>query len=612
MTTACKSAEIDFGIYISIQYDEYITRKHPKWRVVSGTIPSSIQYKQKEEHEEAPVSWQPVCLSNTEYVQYVTEQAQEVIQWYNPKGLWLDILNIYDCSCSNCRRLMQKEGLDPESKEQRLFHHRSLIMAYYRKLFDTVKAIDPEIRIFHNSGHIFKGDRERYSYFSHLELESLPTGGWGYDHFPVSAKYATTLGKDLVGMTGRFHTMWGEFGGYKTSAALEYECCSMAAHGARCSIGDQLHPSGKMDAHTYRLIAPAYKRIAALEPYIKNSAPVSEIAVLSAEAHQFQSGKISTERGNSSDDGAARMLMELQEQFDIIDWSCDFTRYKLLVLPDSITLTEERKAKIHRFISGGGALILSASSGMAEDKTRFLIDIGADYTGRTGELSPDYILTTNRLDHTLPDSPFVIYDRPYEVKASTADVLAESRLPYFNRNPKHFCSHQHAPFRPARNNRYDAVIQKDTLVYFAHPIFLSYYKSGQPLIKYLFRAVLNTLLPERQVQVQMPSCGRISFMKSGTRYLLHLFCAQPQLRGHDVLPQKGHQQIEIIEDIIPIFNIPCRIILSAEPRRVFTAIDGRTIPFIYQSGRLSFTLERVDIHELIVIETQNGKEAPME
>ena len=37
-------------------------------------------------------------------------------------------------------------------------------------------------------------------FFSHLELESLPTGGWGYDHFPLSAKYVAGLGLDYLGM----------------------------------------------------------------------------------------------------------------------------------------------------------------------------------------------------------------------------------------------------------------------------------------------------------------------------------------------------------------------------------------------------------------------------
>ena len=32
---------------------------------------------------------------------------------------------------------------------------------------------------------------------THLELESLPTGGWGYDHFPLSARYAQTLGMPI-------------------------------------------------------------------------------------------------------------------------------------------------------------------------------------------------------------------------------------------------------------------------------------------------------------------------------------------------------------------------------------------------------------------------------
>ena len=40
------------------------------------------------------------------------------------------------------------------------------------------------------------------NYNTHLELESLPTGGWGYDHFPFSARYCQGLGVDYLGMTG--------------------------------------------------------------------------------------------------------------------------------------------------------------------------------------------------------------------------------------------------------------------------------------------------------------------------------------------------------------------------------------------------------------------------
>ena len=37
----------------------------------------------------------------------------------------------------------------------------------------------------------------------------------------------------------------------------------MLAHGARCSVGDQLHPSGAMDESTYRIIGTAYAEVEA-------------------------------------------------------------------------------------------------------------------------------------------------------------------------------------------------------------------------------------------------------------------------------------------------------------------------------------------------------------
>jgi hypothetical protein len=66
---------------------------------------------------------------------------------------------------------------------------------YFERTTAPAAVREPQMRVFHNSGHVGKGDREgALRYNSHLELESLPTGGWGYDHFPVSARYAATTG----------------------------------------------------------------------------------------------------------------------------------------------------------------------------------------------------------------------------------------------------------------------------------------------------------------------------------------------------------------------------------------------------------------------------------
>ena len=64
-------------------------------------------------------------------------------------------------------------------------------------------------------------------------------------------------------MTGKFHQTWGEFGGFKRPEALRYEYAAMLAYGARCSVGNQLHPSGEMNPDTYQLIGAAYADVEA-------------------------------------------------------------------------------------------------------------------------------------------------------------------------------------------------------------------------------------------------------------------------------------------------------------------------------------------------------------
>ncbi len=44
----------------------------------------------------------------------------------------------------------------------------------------------------------------------------------------------------------------------------------MLAMGAKCSVGDQLHPSGELDESTYDIIATAYKEVAEKEAWCSN------------------------------------------------------------------------------------------------------------------------------------------------------------------------------------------------------------------------------------------------------------------------------------------------------------------------------------------------------
>lgn len=103
---------------------------------------------------------------------------------------------------------------------------------------------------------------------------------------------------------------------------MEYECFQMLTMGAGCSIGDQLHPRGRLSDATYDLIGRVYSQVEALEPYTLNTDTMADIAVMTPEREWNMDSALS-----DSLIGANRMLTELGCQFDIIDPDMDFTRY---------------------------------------------------------------------------------------------------------------------------------------------------------------------------------------------------------------------------------------------------------------------------------------------
>ena len=55
------------------------------------------------------------------------------------------------------------------------------------------------------------------------------------------------------------------------------------------------------------------------------------------------------------------MLMELGYQFDFIDSTLDFDKYRLLILPDVIPVDEELRDKLSTYLKKGGKLFSELS-----------------------------------------------------------------------------------------------------------------------------------------------------------------------------------------------------------------------------------------------------------
>ena len=590
---ACHEIGIKVPVYLTGGVNGVAYDMHPEWQVVfpdGSSIPKTP----------FTASFSLLCL-NSPYMDYLCEQLKETVRLFpDADGIFIDIIAQRDCCCPFCMRDMKKAGIDPTNEVEREKFTRQVLLNYYKRAFEAVRSVDPNMPIFHNSGHMAPGDYEIFPYFSHYELESLPTGGWGYDHYPMSAAYCRKTNFQYLGMTGKFHTTWGEFGGFKHPNALRYECAAMLANGSKCSIGDQLHPSGKLDESTYRIIGEAYRDVEAKEAWCDNVVCKANVAIVS------RASLYTTKKEFAGDIGASRLLLELHIPFDILDTKMNFEEYKFLVLADDIEIDDFLNEKLQRYLSKGGKLILSSNSGILKDKDEFFTDFGVENCG-PAKLFPSFIKAEKEFAPDYVSTPFVIYGQSRNIKVLRGKSLGDIYEPYFNRTFEHFCSHQHTPNKVEKSD-YSAGVITDNILYFAHPIFSVYRSFGTVIYKEFFWKALREFLGnDLQIETTLPSQARVTWFEqpSENRSIIHALYANTILRGGAADFSGGNIKsrgaIEVIEELNEAPASQFKVKESRPVKYITLEPTGENLPFEQQGDMVKFTLPAFTCHQMIVL-----------
>jgi hypothetical protein len=477
---------------------------------------------------------------------------------------------------------MKKQGFNAASEDDRKAYAHKVAIAYMKRLYQLTKSANRDASCYFNSRPL-ANLAEEVPFLTQVEIEALPTGFWGYMYFPKNVRFARTFGRPYLGMTARFHKSWADFGGLKPYAALEFETSQMMAHGAQCSIGDQLHPRGILDPATYDLIGKAYKRVAEREEWLAGAKPLAQIGLFQA----------TTAYANvAADDGATRMLTQLKQQFDVVNHLSDLTGYELLILPDGVPVDAALAAKLRAYLKNGGKLLLSGTSGLSADGAKVLLpEMGIAVDGES-PYQTTYLRFDRAINQDVPTADHVIYEKSIRITAKRGtQVLARVVEPYFDRTWEHFSSHAQTPYDKV--SRFAAATLKGNIAYIAYPIFTAFSQHGNYPYRLLVRNILRQLLPSALLEVEAPTSTETSVMRQGKRTIVHLL---------QYCPERRAEGLDLVEDIVPLYDVKMSLACRKGPQHVYLAPEKTELPFTYAHGRCHVTIPKVNGHAMVVFE----------
>lgn len=586
---ACAAAGVRTITYLSVGWDERAARRHPGWRRI---LPDGGFHMMLGRNLDP--FWSYLCL-NTPYREEVLAQIREMASRFGrSEGIWLDIIRQHECCCHFCRDAMDAAGLDWRDAAARRAFAKAVFDAWIADSTAAVRGVRPDWALFHNTSLVPRGDRSLYQSFSHIEIEAVPTGGWGYDHFPLSARYVDPMGRDFLGVTTRFHFVWGELGAVKHPHALEAELAVMQAHGARVCVGDQLGADGVLDPDALDMIGRSFARVRERETVLDGTLSVADVGLLSSVAVRDPGAVTLEARKVAEDEGALRVLQQSGFLFDVLDLDSLFEAYRVLVLPDRIRLSPALAERLSAYCENGGRVVMTAESGLDLEGRTFALDPGARLVGPS-PLNHTYLTPRPGFSPDYARGPMLVWSPSFRAVRTVGRVLAEVTEPYFDRSARRFSGHIATPARPTPSDFVGAV-EKAGVTWLAHPLFTHYREWGHAALRDFVAAVIDDALGDRSLRTSAPRAATVTLRRGPAHDLVQIVYAPRELRGASPLGP-----IEVIEDLPRLESIAVDLDAPRPVREVLFGPARTPLSFNQTGGRLRFVTPPVEGTAFIVV-----------
>ncbi len=521
---------------------------------------------------------------NTPYRDHLIAMIREIALNYPVSGFFIDCLAGYPCVCPICVKEMKEKGIDWNNLEEVVKFSEFSMLRLTKDIAKVLKDINPNYLIYFNG----PGFEEQAETGTYMECECLPAGAWGYEYLPVMSHYMRTLGnKPILNMNGRFYD-WGDFGGLRPETAIKSELLYGLANGMRPNVGGHFHPRGDLENAVLDRIEKIYKELQTMEPWYDNAKNITEVAIV-------YPGTIENIRGDGQLKSAVRMLSELKQQFDVVTLFSDWSKYKVLVIPDNITFDEEVTRRVKAHIAAGKAVISSGSSGLDPEKKQFVLekDWGVKYLGEN-DFDPAYFAVGKNYNQGMPEMPLSLYSSGIDMEPLSGTTVEASLIkPYYNRGWDGEFAFFYNP--PDKVTDKPALTIHGKVAHFSHRIFSGYYDQAPVELRTVFSNVLEKLLPDPLIRYEnLPSFSRVFVTEQPGRKMVHLLSYVPEMRG---------SKTQMIEDPIEIHEVKISLRQDGKtPKKVYLAPERKSLPYKVKDGYVQVTIPVSTGYSLLVFE----------
>jgi hypothetical protein len=574
-----REAGIKLVLYFSGMLDGLAGARHPDWCMQNpdGTPKQLLQNFPN-------MTVYAICPLSPFFDEWVSVQLRELIETYDPDGIWVDGDWPGPCHCPRCKaRLQAHPGMTWTAIEHE----------WRTRFRNYVKSLKPGC--VYSAGNV-SPRREFAAPFDWRSGDFFSPGFFTLSDMARMMRWYGTLDTPYdayVCDTSFTHARSQVRSRTKTLDRMLQEAATVAAAGG--AVGYWTYPLGNGAWVPSRLRkAIAVRRfIKARERLFVHSSSARWTAILVSDPGTPTFGGANVE-------GAHKALAALHRSPDILDESAISAGmpYDLVVVPEQAVLDKATARRLETFVRAGGKLLTSGCS-INSPELRKMLGVKSVISGHWGD---GHVLLKT---HDEPTGVNSGWDR-LERKAGTKELYPlylswDQNNPGLGVLPNNWPMHgQLDEEHPELAGAPAAILRKlgkGCLVHVATDIFSQYRTLGDPQMLRWLREIMTILQPDPLCETDAPSWVDLSLRRdAGGRLLVHVVNQNP---GRDI--SRLNTDDTWVDEVPEVGPYSLTLRLPRKPARVRWEPEGRSLKSAWKKGVLTLNIPRFKIHGCVAI-----------